>query len=95
MIVTSVHWETIKVNVVTGKHAKTKTETALDIQFSGLVADSGDLAAYQLASVTTKKVKKKSVTSYKPIRLTSSVMFASGTLTRRRNVKSSPGIPAR
>ena len=65
--------ETIKVKVGKGKKAKTKSETALEIQFSGLVAGSGDLAAYQLSSVTTKKVKKKVVTSYKPIRLTSAL----------------------
>ena len=58
--VTSVHWETIKVKVGNGNKAKTKSETALEIEFSGLVAGSGDLAAYQLSSVTTKKVKKRS-----------------------------------
>jgi hypothetical protein len=65
--------ETIKVKVGNGKRARTKSETALEIQFSGLVAGTGELAAYQLSSVTTKKVKKKFVTSYKPIRLTSAV----------------------
>ena len=77
MIVESVHWETIKVKVGNGKKAKTKSETVLDIQFSGLVAGAGDLAAYQLSSVTTKKVKKKTVTSYKPIRLTSAMPASS------------------
>jgi len=71
--VESVRWETIKVKVVNGKKARTKSETALEIQFSGLVAGTGDLAAYQLSSITTKKVKKTAVTSYKPIRLTSAV----------------------
>ena len=79
VIVTSVHWETIKVSVGTGKHAKTKTETVLDVQYSGMVIGSGDLSAYQLASVTTKKVKKKSVTTYKPIRLTSALPSSSPT----------------
>src|SRR5208337_2217479 len=77
VIVESVHWETIKVKVGNGKKARTKSETALEIQFSGLVAGSGDLAAYQLSSVATKKVKKKAVTSFKPIRLTSAVPASS------------------
>ncbi len=63
-----------------GKRAKTKSQTALEIQFSGLVAGTGDLAAYQLSSVTTKKVKKTVVTSYKPIRL-NSVVAASNPMT--------------
>ena len=70
-------WETIKVKVGTGKHARTKTETVLDVQYSGMVAGSGDLAAYQLASVTTKKARKKVVTTYKPIRLTSALPASS------------------
>ena len=73
VIVESVRWETIKVKVGNGKRARTKSETALEIQFSGLVAGTGDLAAYQLSSVTTRKIKKRAVTSYKPIRLTSAV----------------------
>ena len=36
-IVESVRWETIKVKVGNGKRARTKSETVLDIQFSGLV----------------------------------------------------------
>ena len=71
------HWETIKVKVGNGKRARTKSETVLDIQFSGLVAGAGDLAAYQLSSITTKKAKKMPVTSYKPIRLTSAVPASS------------------
>ncbi len=71
--VESVYWGTIKVKVGNGKKARTQSETVLDIQFSGLVAGAGDLAAYQLSSVTTKKVKKTVVTSYKPIRLSSAV----------------------
>ena len=66
-----------KVKVGKGKKAKTKSETALEIQFSGAVAGSGDLAAYELSSVTTKKVKKKAVTSYKSIRLTSALPASS------------------
>ena len=76
-IVESVRWETIKVKVGNGKRARTKSETVLDIQFSGLVAGAGDLAAYQLSSITTKKAKKMTVTSYKPIRLTSAVPASS------------------
>jgi len=78
-----VHWETIKVKVGNGKRARTKSETPLEIQFSGLVAGTGDLEAYQLSSVTTKMVKKTVVTSYKPIRLTSAVP-ASNPMTSRR-----------
>jgi hypothetical protein len=73
VIVTSLHWETIKVRAGTGKKAKTKSETVLEIDFSGLVAGAGDLAAYQIASVATKKVKKKPVTTYKPIKLASAL----------------------
>jgi hypothetical protein len=82
VIVTSVHWETIKVKTGNGKKAKPKSETALEIDFSGLVAVSGDLAAYQLASVTTTKVKKNTVTTYKPIKLISALP-ASSPMTRR------------
>jgi len=42
VIVTSVRWETIKVKVGNGKRARTKSETALEIQFSGLVAGTGE-----------------------------------------------------
>jgi hypothetical protein len=73
VIVTSVQWETIKVRSGNGKKAKTKSETVFEIDFSGLVAGSENLAAYQLASVTTKKVKKKVVTTDKPIKLISAV----------------------
>jgi hypothetical protein len=78
--VTSVHWETVKVKVGKGKKAKTKSETALDIQFSSPVAGAGDLAAYVFSGVTTKKVKKKTVASYTPIRL-ASVLPASAPMT--------------
>ena len=78
--VTSMHWETVKFKVGKGKHAKTKSETALEIQFSAPVAGAGDLAAYRLSGVTTKKVNKKTVTSYKPIRL-ASVLPASAPMT--------------
>ncbi len=73
VIVTSVRWETVKVKLGSGKKAKTKSETALEIQFSAPVAGAGDLAAYQLAGVMTKKVKKKPVTTYKPIKLASAL----------------------
>jgi hypothetical protein len=77
VVVQSVHWGTMKVQVGTGKKARTKSETALEIQFSGLVAGAGDLAAYQLSGVMTRKVKKQTVTTYKPIRLTSAVPASS------------------
>ncbi len=79
VIVTSVHWQTIKVKSGSGKKAKTKSETALEIQFSGLVTGAGDLGAYQLSSVATKKVKKKLITTYKPIRLTAALPASSPT----------------
>jgi hypothetical protein len=79
VIVTSLHWETIAVKVGNGRKAKTKSETALEIEFSGPVAGAGNLAAYQLSSVTTKKVKKKAVTTYKPIKLTSALPASSPT----------------
>ena len=60
-----------------GKKAKTKSESALEIEFSGPVSGSGDLAAYQLSSVTTKKVKKKVGTTYEPIRLISALPASS------------------
>jgi hypothetical protein len=41
------------------------------------MARSWDLAAYQLTSVTTKKVKKKSATTYKPLKLTSALAASS------------------
>ena len=49
--------ETVKVQGRTGKRAETKSETALDIQFSELVLGSRDLAAYHLSSLAKKKVK--------------------------------------
>ncbi len=73
VIVSAVRWGTIKMTIGSGKKAKTKSEEALDIQLSGLVSGAGDLGAYQLSSVTTKKVKKKPVTTYKPIKLTAVV----------------------
>ncbi len=81
VIVTSVHWGTIQVKVGTGKKAKTKTETALEIQFSGAVSGAGKLGAYQLSSVTTKKVKKTVVTTLKPIKLSSIVPGSTPTTT--------------
>jgi hypothetical protein len=77
LIVTSLHWETIAVKVGDGRKAKTKTESALGIEFSGAVAGAGDLAAYQLSSVTTKRLKRKTVTTYKPIRLISAMPASS------------------
>jgi hypothetical protein len=62
--VTSLHWETIKFKVGSGKKARMTSETALEFQFSGPIGGADDLAAYQLSTVTTKKVKKKPVTSY-------------------------------
>ncbi len=78
--VTSVRWETLPVQVGTGKKARTKSETVVDIQFSGPLAGAGNLSAYQLWTVTTKNVKRKEVTTLKPIRL-SSVLPVSSPLT--------------
>ena len=77
VVVTSVHWGTIKVKTGSGKRAKTQSKPALEITFSGAVSGAGNLAAYQLSSVTTKKVKKKTVTTLKPIRLSTVVPAAS------------------
>jgi hypothetical protein len=79
-IVTSVHWSTTQIKTGSGKKARTKSETALEIPFSAPVAGAGDLGAYELSAVTTKKVKKKTVTTLKPIRL-SSVVPASSPMT--------------
>jgi hypothetical protein len=79
VIVTTVHRETIKVKTGKSKKAKTRSDTALEIEFSGLVAGAGDLAAYQLSSVTSEKVKKKAVTTYKPIKLASAIPGSSPT----------------
>lgn len=70
-IVTSVKWTTIAVKTGSGKKAKTKSEPALEITFSEPVAGAGNLGAYVLSSVTTKTVKKKPVTTLKPIALSS------------------------
>jgi RHS repeat-associated protein len=78
--VTSVHWGTLAVKASKGKKAKTKSETVLEVQFSGAVAGAGSLSAYQLATVKTKKVKKHVVRTLKPIRL-SAVLAASSPMT--------------
>jgi hypothetical protein len=77
VVVQSVHWGIIQVKVGSGKRARTKSETALDIQFSGPVSGAVNLRAYQLSSISTRKVKKQTVTTYKPIRLTSAVPASS------------------
>jgi hypothetical protein len=81
VVVTSVHWGTIKVKTGSGKRAKTKSEPALEITFSGALSGAGNLGAYQLASVTTKKVKKKTVKTLKPIRLSMVLPASSPTTT--------------
>ena len=45
------------------------------------VSGAGDLAAYELSSVTTKKVKKKDVTTLKRIKLSSALPASSPTTT--------------
>ncbi len=79
--VTSVHWDTIKEKTGTGKKAKPKAETVLEIQFSGAVSGTANLAAYQLSSVTAKKVKKKEVRTLKRIKLSSALPVSSPTTT--------------
>ncbi len=76
-IVTSVKWTTIPVKTGSGKKAKTKSEPALEITFSAPVAGAANLGAYELSSVTTKKVKKKPVTTLKPIALGSAQVASS------------------
>ena len=41
------------------------------------ITNAWDLAAYQFASITTRRVRKKTVTTYKPIRLTSAAPASS------------------
>jgi RHS repeat-associated protein len=77
VVVTSVHWGTIRVKTGGGKRAKTKSKPALEITFSGAVSGAGNLGAYQLYSVTTKKVKKKTVKTLKRIRLSTVVPASS------------------
>jgi hypothetical protein len=74
-----VHWGTVRVKVGSGKRAKTMAEPALEIQFSAPVSGAGNLGAYQLSSITTRKVGKHTVTNYKPIRLASAVPASSPT----------------
>jgi len=56
----------VQVKVDTGKKEKTKSEMALVIQFCWLVADR-EGTSYQFVSVTTKKDKKTTIATYKPI----------------------------
>jgi hypothetical protein len=81
VIVTSVEWSSIRVTTGKGKHAKTKSEPALHVTFSAPVYGVSDLGAYELSSVTTKKMKKKTVTSLKPVRLSSVVAASSPSTT--------------
>lgn len=78
--VSSVSWGKLAVKVGVGKKAKTKSNTVVDVQFNGPVSGAGDVGAYELSSFTTKKVKKKVVTTMKPIRI-SSVVTASSPFT--------------
>ena len=71
--VTGVHWAVIKVKVGSGKKAKMKSETVLEVDFSGSVSGAGNLGAYQLSSMTTKKAKNQHVTTMKPIKLSSAI----------------------
>jgi RHS repeat-associated protein len=70
-IVTSVEWTTVHVKAGSGKKAKTKSEAALQITFSEPVSGAARLGAYELFTVTTKKLKKKPVITLKPVTLTS------------------------
>ena len=56
-----------------------KSETVLEIQFSGPVSGAGKLAAYRLAKVTTRKVKKSVQTILTPIKLASALPASSPT----------------
>jgi hypothetical protein len=79
--VTSVEWSSIPVKTGKGKHAKTKSEPALRVTYSAPVSGAAGHGAYELSSVITKKVKKKSVTSLKPVRLSSVVAASSPSAT--------------
>ena len=63
--------------MATARRPRRSSETVLEIDFSGSVAGAGNLAAYQLSRVTTKKVKKKPVITYKPIKLVSALPASS------------------
>ena len=56
--VTSFQPTTVSVEVGKGHRAKTKKETALLLQFSGAVAGTGNLAAYQLRTGATKSASR-------------------------------------
>jgi hypothetical protein len=55
--VTSLQPTTVRVSTGTGKKARTKTEPGLQLQFSGNLAGTGNPAAFQLATGTTRKGK--------------------------------------
>jgi RHS repeat-associated protein/uncharacterized repeat protein (TIGR01451 family) len=76
-IVTSVKWTTVSVKTGSAKKAKTKSEQALQITFSEPVSGAANLRAYDLSTVTTKKVKKKPVTKLKPVTLSSALPASS------------------
>jgi hypothetical protein len=80
-IVTSVEWTTVQVKTDSGKKAKTKSETALQITFSEPVSGAANLAAYELSTATTKTVNKKPVITLKPIPLSSALPASSPSTT--------------
>jgi RHS repeat-associated protein len=95
VFVTSVQWGTIQVKTGGHKKAKMKSETVLEISFSGAVSGAGNIGAYELSSLTTKKVKKKTVSTLKPIRLSAVVPAASPTTTSVALVPAGRINPAR
>ncbi len=76
-IVTSVEWTTVQVKTGSGKKAKSVSEPALEVTFSEPVSGVANLGAFQLSTVTTKTVKKKPVTTLKPIALGSALTASS------------------
>ncbi len=76
-IVTSVEWTTIPVKIGSGKKAKTKSEPAVQITFSEPVSGTAHIGAYELSNITTKTVKKKPITTLKPIALSLAVPASS------------------
>ena len=58
--ITSLTTPTVRVTTGSGRKAKSKTETAIELTFSGAVAGAGNVGAYQLYAGKTKK----RVTSY-------------------------------
>ena len=74
--VTALHVTTEAIKVGTGKKAKPKKETVLELQLSGALSGAGNLAAYQLLA---GKTRKHLTTFNKPVPLAAADYSASAT----------------